>query len=1664
VANNGIINAKLGNVVLASGNAVTLDMYGDGLVEVAVDGALENALIENKGTIKAEGGNVTLTASAAKDVVDNVINMDGVVDVSSVSVRGGKIILGGGSKGTVKVTGKLNASGTQGGQIAVTGENIHASETSEFYADAIGNGNGGVVTVLANNHADFRGSIFARGGEFGGNGGNAEVSGYGILGFSGYADLSATRGLMGELLLDPTFAVIHSGPINNPLGFSYILSAQALANSMRTANVTVQADQFIDVGTKMAAYNTGNALVDAALNTLTGAGNIDLSTWVGLVPYFPFIGSGTTAGSITFDTATLNINKDVKMGNGNFNVDADIVNLNGVLKDKNSNLLGDARISSNANTVNVKSSNAKIQQGIWLSNDVGGGVVNVAAGTYNESVNVNRTLTLKGANAGIDPNTGVRSAETVVDPNSPGFYVTADGVVIDGFTITSADDGVLVDNADNVTVKNNIIHDVLESGVHFIDSFGGKVLNNRIDNTGDSAVYAVNGGDFLVDQNYIGQNVGSTIIGDGVKMENVTGGTIKRNRISNATQVVETDHASGVYLDNSRNFTVGGATAADGNIIRNSDWDGIKVKSGSGNVSQFNDIDGSTRVGIYYESSNYGEILDNVIHDSNVYGGVGVLGGSYYTVHRNTVTEAPTSTAGAGIIATLVDGTIDIQENIISAINGFGIKVTDSNNVNVLFNNVKDTRDDGITLRDITGRVYITDNVVGAEDGSTLVDGNGISLYRTNFAYILRNHVYNTNTVETDHASGIYLKDSSSNVVGDLGNGNYIRNADWDGIKVDGGSNNYVRYNDIANSTRVGVYGVATNDLLVQDNLIRNSGTTAGIGFEYGRNVKIDHNDIGGSVQDGIYVNRAKGTVRIVNNMVDESTDDGIEVIDSDAFAYIANNTVTDSGFGPDADVYGGDGIHVRSVFPSFEYAPIAEEGDVGNGEYNIVVYHNNVSNSADDGIEILGSSFYGPIMSGRFVEDDYIPAPYYEDGTGRVLVLNNDVSYSGYGFGGNYGGQDGKGGDGIHVSGFYDYSGYGAGVVEGGEGEGEPVYSGYTIEIIGNDVQNSGDDGIEVTNASSVLIDDNDIINSGLIDDEEEYEEEMYAKYYEGGEDSGDYPWGADGIHVRNVWNNGYESPIETYALDYEGYEGDGSSFTPYSVVIRRNDVTNSLDDGIQVLFSGDTLIDDNTVENSGSDVYPRLFGGDGINVVTGINPYGFGEGYGEGWAPYIQPVNVIVSNNDVTDSHDDGIEVVGSTNVLIDDNNVINSGDDGINVLGFAGYYEGYDEEDEGDYEYDMFALYTPVKGWPYFQAMIVDNDVQTSGSDGIESRGFDYLTVLTNVVTDSVANGLYVSGFNNGYSYVSGNTFNNNDIGAHFESGVVDLTGPGNTFNGGRVGLRFAPYAFGGGEGEGEIVTFSLPTSIYDYLFPYPFMTPSSGFAPLSLVDNDGGPNSPSFPVVPPTNYGGTIGAQVFNGQSQYYVELDNGAFFAPGTPTWLNGLNSIYDGILPASFEDNLLPADVYDAIEAKMFHFVDRNDLGLFFFGLRGVDINQNQIFNRFNIFNGDATGLNVRILGLPNIPGGGAPIQDFNNINTFAGGPSNNPTGNLNDIETAAGGNGNSNAGAQDLNNIETQSGGDQRCWSNAVNAAGTGQVVNVVYGGSFDENLEQAAVCGTTF
>ncbi len=139
VRNSGVIVARLGKVQLAAANGFTLDLYGDGLINFIVDekvaataldrdGKPLNALVENDGRISADGGYVVLTAAAARDVVNNVVNSSGVIEAKTFGNQNGEIILHGGDSGVVSVTGTLDASGKEagqtGGRVQVTGEKV----------------------------------------------------------------------------------------------------------------------------------------------------------------------------------------------------------------------------------------------------------------------------------------------------------------------------------------------------------------------------------------------------------------------------------------------------------------------------------------------------------------------------------------------------------------------------------------------------------------------------------------------------------------------------------------------------------------------------------------------------------------------------------------------------------------------------------------------------------------------------------------------------------------------------------------------------------------------------------------------------------------------------------------------------------------------------------------------------------------------------------------------------------------------------------------------------------------------------------------------------------------------------------------------------------------------------------------------------------------------------------------------------------------------------------------------------------------------------------------------------------------------------------------------------------------------------------------------------
>ncbi|NTV27049.1 MAG: filamentous hemagglutinin N-terminal domain-containing protein, partial [Chlorobiaceae bacterium] len=116
VTSDGLISARLGSVMLASGEAITLGMGRDDLYSIAVDPSKVASAIENRGMIQADGGHVLMQASTAGELLGSVINNGGTVQARTAENRNGTIVLlGDMESGSVQVSGTLDASAPDGG-------------------------------------------------------------------------------------------------------------------------------------------------------------------------------------------------------------------------------------------------------------------------------------------------------------------------------------------------------------------------------------------------------------------------------------------------------------------------------------------------------------------------------------------------------------------------------------------------------------------------------------------------------------------------------------------------------------------------------------------------------------------------------------------------------------------------------------------------------------------------------------------------------------------------------------------------------------------------------------------------------------------------------------------------------------------------------------------------------------------------------------------------------------------------------------------------------------------------------------------------------------------------------------------------------------------------------------------------------------------------------------------------------------------------------------------------------------------------------------------------------------------------------------------------------------------------------------------------------------
>lgn len=190
VRNSGLIAARFGKIALGAGEVFTLDFFGDSLIAFAstnTAGSKSGAVLVD-GVIDAEAGIILLAATAARDFVDTIINVEADLVARSATRQGGKIILAGGDQSVITIDAALDAVGTSGGAIDIQGGEINVTANAELLTDAkTGLADGGDINVHSATRTEFAGAASSAPGASGGVGGDITISSDGVLVFTGSA-------------------------------------------------------------------------------------------------------------------------------------------------------------------------------------------------------------------------------------------------------------------------------------------------------------------------------------------------------------------------------------------------------------------------------------------------------------------------------------------------------------------------------------------------------------------------------------------------------------------------------------------------------------------------------------------------------------------------------------------------------------------------------------------------------------------------------------------------------------------------------------------------------------------------------------------------------------------------------------------------------------------------------------------------------------------------------------------------------------------------------------------------------------------------------------------------------------------------------------------------------------------------------------------------------------------------------------------------------------------------------------------------------------------------------------------------------------------------------------------------------------------------------------
>ncbi|MEQ8963946.1 MAG: CHAT domain-containing protein [Coleofasciculus sp. C2-GNP5-27] len=490
--------------------------------------------------------------------------ISGTLDVSmpefSASPQiGGEVNVLGDNVGLVEAT--INASGANGGGTVRIGGEYQGSSTipnalqtfvghnSEINADAVNQGNGGNVILWSDKITQFLGTISARGGLNGGDGGFVEVSGKQSLDFQGVVDLLAPAGNVGTLLLDPTDITISTAADSGSMMFAggifsdtmttpSILNSTTLENQLALSNVTVStASGLSDAGTITVAdtitWSSDSSLTLVADNDINVNADISYSgtadTSLTLQANNSIIvnsGADITANTIGKLDVTLNADRDGSGAGSILLNSGSAINSNGgdIILGGGSNPLMNPAVGTVSNSSGIFLDNAVLNSGIGDISMIGKGVDNsrlsqgieIRNGTTIQTTTGNIKLTGTGG-IGVDENHGIFIWEPVSQTNPASTISSVDGTI----SLTGIGQGSGSENSgirvDNFSGGMGPIIETTGSGTITFNGTGSSTGTQANDGivlgVGNIRIRTIDG-----DINLTGVGQGSTSASDGVEI------------------------------------------------------------------------------------------------------------------------------------------------------------------------------------------------------------------------------------------------------------------------------------------------------------------------------------------------------------------------------------------------------------------------------------------------------------------------------------------------------------------------------------------------------------------------------------------------------------------------------------------------------------------------------------------------------------------------------------------------------------------------------------------------------------------------------------------------------------------------------------------------------------------------------------------------------------------------------------------------------------------------------------------------------------------------------------------------------------------------------------------------------------------------------------------